>query len=221
MQMRGQVGVTTDEVDRKLHAFMLARDLYPSPLNYKGFPKSVCTSVNNVVCHGIPDTRPLADGDIVNVDVTVYTRAGYHGDSSRTFLVGDVDEPGRAVVRAAHDAMMRAIDACRPGEPVNVIGNAIEDHVQALGFSTNRIFCGHGINRDFHTDPLVHHCRNNDMRRLEPGMVFTIEPIVNQGTTRVWHWADGWTIATLDGARSAQFEHMVLITDRGVDVLTA
>lgn len=216
-----EVGRTADEIDTLVHEFIVARDMYPSPLNYRGFPKSLCTSVNNVVCHGIPNMRPLADGDIVNVDVTVFTRAGYHGDSSRTFLVGNVDEKGRTLTQCAYDAMMRAVEACKPGEPISIIGKTIETYIEKRGYSSNRNFCGHGINRDFHAEPMIQHCRNNDRRRMEPGMVFTIEPIVNQGTHKVQFWSDNWTVVTADGGRSAQFEHMVLVTDKGVDILTA
>lgn len=214
-------GVTTDELDRICHEACIARGGYPSPLHYKGFPKSLCTSVNEVICHGIPDDRPLRDGDIVNCDVTIYL-GGVHGDCNATFLVGDVDEAGRDLVRVTREAMWRGIEAVRPGVPVNVIGRAIQEHAEAHGFGVVRAFVGHGIGEEFHTAPSVpHYFDPNADTLLEPGMTFTIEPMITEGSWELGRiWADGWTAPTRDRSRCAQFEHTVLVTTGGVEVLT-
>jgi methionyl aminopeptidase len=213
-------GVTTDEIDRVAHDAHLARHVYPSPLGYKGYPKSVCTSVNEVICHGIPDDRPLADGDIVNVDVTVFTD-GVHGDTSATFLVGRVDPVSRRLVRTTSECLDLAIDAVRPGAPLNDIGRAIESHAHSQGFNVVRSFVGHGIGEVFHGPPQVpHYYEPAATTIMEPGMVFTIEPMITIGDIRPVIWDDDWTAVTADGSPSAQFEHTVLVTDTGVDVLT-
>jgi methionyl aminopeptidase len=213
-------GVTTDEIDRVAHEAHVRRDAYPSPLGYKGFPKSVCTSVNEVICHGIPDDRPLVDGDIVNVDVTVYVD-GVHGDTSATFLVGRVDPVSRHLVRTTRECLDLAVDAVAPGEPLNVIGRAIETHAHAEGLNVVRSFVGHGIGEVFHGPPQVpHYFEPTATTIMEPGMVFTIEPMITIGDIRPIIWDDGWTAVTADGSRTAQFEHTVLVTDTGVDVLT-
>jgi methionyl aminopeptidase len=217
-------GVTTEEIDAFCHDEAIRRDAYPSPLNYGGaaspFPKSLCTSVNEVICHGIPDDRPLRDGDIVNFDVTLY-REGVHGDTNATFFVGAVDDQSRRLVTVTRDCLARAIDAVRPGRPINVIGQAIQSHAEANGFSVVRDFVGHGIGEQFHTDLQIchyYHPRLTDI--IEPGMTFTIEPMINVGTWRARMWSDGWTAVTADGRRTAQFEHTILVTDDGAEILT-
>jgi methionyl aminopeptidase len=213
-------GVTTDELDRISHDAHVARNVYPSPLGYKGFPKSVCTSVNEVICHGIPDDRPLAEGDIVNVDVTVYVD-GVHGDTSATFLVGRVDPVSKHLVRTTSECLDLAIEAVRPGAPLHDIGRAIETHAHEEGFNVVRSFVGHGIGQVFHGPPQVpHYYEPAATTIMEPGMVFTIEPMITIGDIRPVIWDDGWTAVTADGSRSAQFEHTVLVTYTGVDVLT-
>ncbi|CAN8066719.1 unnamed protein product [Agarophyton chilense] len=213
-------GIVTDQIDAVVHEETVKRGAYPSPLNYNGFPKSCCTSINEVVCHGIPDTTALVNGDIINVDVTVYYD-GYHGDCSETFLVGDVDERGKKLVRVTHECLEKAIEICKPGLPVKRIGGVIEEHAKRHGFTVVRNFCGHGVNSIFHTTPHVMHFKNNDPAGiLQPGVTFTIEPMINEGTHRNVTWPDDWTTTTLDGKRSAQFEHTLLITDEGVERLT-
>ncbi|KAI0557280.1 Methionyl aminopeptidase [Gracilaria domingensis] len=213
-------GVLTDQIDAVVHDETVKRGAYPSPLNYNRFPKSCCTSINEVVCHGIPDSTALSDGDIINIDVTVYYN-GFHGDCSETFLVGEVDDVGRKLVRVTHECLEKAIDICKPGLPVKKIGGVIEDHARRNGFSVVRNFCGHGVNSVFHTTPNVMHFRNNEAAGiLKPGVTFTIEPMINEGTHRNIIWPDDWTATTLDGKRSAQFEHTLLITDNGVERLT-
>jgi methionyl aminopeptidase len=213
-------GVTTDELDALCHAETVAAGAYPSPLNYHGYPKSLCTSLNEVVCHGIPDDRRLADGDIVNLDVTVY-REGVHGDTNATFMVGQVDDESRRLVRVTRQCLALAIDAVRPGLPVNVIGRAISAHADEHGFGVVREFVGHGIGEQFHTGFQVpHHYLPGLQTMLEPGMVFTIEPMITMGGWRTRMWSDGWTAVTMDGRRTAQFEHTVLVTDDGCEILT-
>jgi methionyl aminopeptidase len=213
-------GVTTDELDRVSHEAHVARGVYPSPLGYRGFPKSVCTSVNEVICHGIPDDRPLADGDIVNVDVTVYVD-GVHGDTNATFLVGRVDARSKRLVQVTRECLDHGIAAVRPGAPVSDIGRAIEHHAHTNGFFVVRTFVGHGIGEVFHGPPQVPHYHEPSARTvLEPGMTFTIEPMITMGSIDPVIWDDGWTAVTADGSRTAQFEHTVLVTETGVDVLT-
>jgi methionyl aminopeptidase len=217
-------GVTTDELDRLCHEAVLARGAYPSPLAYGGpdnpFPKSICTSVNEVICHGIPDDRPLRDGDIVNLDVTVF-REGVHGDTNATFAVGDIDPESARLVTVTRDCLALAIDAARPGQPLNVIGQAIQAHAEANGFGVVRDFVGHGVGRQFHTGFSVpHYYDPRATTILEPGMVFTIEPMITAGSWRVRMWPDGWTAVTADQRRTAQFEHTVLVTDAGGEILT-
>ncbi|MCH8612740.1 type I methionyl aminopeptidase [Arsenicicoccus dermatophilus] len=215
-------GVTTDEIDRAVHEFVVAAGAYPSPLGYKGFPKSLCTSVNEVICHGIPDDRPLQDGDIVNLDVTVYLD-GVHGDTDATYLVGDVDEESRLLVERTHEAMMRGIKAARPGREVNVIGRVIESYAKRFGYGVVRDYTGHGIGTEFHSGLIVPHYdaapRYDTV--IEPGMTFTVEPMLTLGGDDDWElWDDGWTVVTADGSRSAQFEHTVVITETGAEILT-
>ena len=214
-------GVTTDELDAVAHEFMLDHGAYPSPLGYKGFPKSVCTSVNEVVCHGIPDGRPLEDGDIVNIDVTAYI-GGVHGDTDATYLVGDVDEESRLLVERTHEAMMRGIRAARPGRQINVIGRVIESYAKRFGYGVVRDFTGHGIGLEFHSGLIVPHydAAPHYETVIEPGMTFTVEPMLNLGTPEWDMWDDGWTVVTRDRRRSAQFEHTIVITEDGFEILT-
>ena len=215
-----QPGVTTDELDALAHEESVRNGAYPSPLNYNGFPKSLCTSVNEVVCHGIPDDRALGDGDIVNLDVTVY-REGVHGDTNATFFVGRVDSASRTLVDVTRDCLARAIDVVRPGVAVNEIGRAIQAHAEANGFGVVREFVGHGIGEQFHTGFQVPHYYIPALTTpLEAGMVFTIEPMITMGAWQTRVWDDGWTAVTLDGRRTAQFEHTVLVTDDGCEILT-
>jgi methionyl aminopeptidase len=214
-------GVTTDELDRVAHEFMLDHGAYPSTLGYKSFPKSVCTSVNEVICHGIPDARPLEEGDIVNIDVTAYI-GGVHGDTDATYCVGEVDEESRLLVERTHEAMMRGIKAARPGRQINVIGRVIESYAKRFGYGVVRDFTGHGIGREFHSGLIIPHydAAPNYAKLIEPGMTFTIEPMLNLGTPEWEMWDDRWTVVTKDRRRSAQFEHTILITEDGNEILT-
>jgi methionyl aminopeptidase len=214
-------GVTTDELDAIAHEACIARGSYPSPLNYHGFPKAICTSVNEVILHGIPDSRALAAGDIVSVDVTIYLD-GVHGDCCATYAVGEVDEASRRLLRVAEACLREGIRAVRPGRPVSDIGRAVQAHAEAAGYGVVRSFCGHGVGEDFHGEPQVLHYydpRAGD--RMEEGMTFTVEPMITAGTHRHVLWPDGWTAVTADGRRAAQFEHTVLVTREGAEVLTA
>jgi methionyl aminopeptidase len=213
-------GISTDELDRIGHEAMVAAGAYPSTLNYRGYPKSLCSSVNEVICHGIPDSRRLQDGDIVNIDVTAFIE-GVHGDTSATFLVGDVDERSAALVATTRAAMHAGIDVVRPGARVHEIGRAIEAVALPEGYSVVREFIGHGIGEQFHTSlqiPHYHDPRHDTV--LEPGMTFTIEPMINVGSAALEMWDDDWTVVTRDLQRSAQFEHTVLVTDDGHELLT-
>jgi methionyl aminopeptidase len=213
-------GVTTEEIDAYVHDLYIERDAYPSPLNYHGYPKSLCTSVNEVICHGIPDSRVLLNGDIVNLDVTAYVD-GVHGDTNATFYVGDVDPVSRRLTEVTEECMWHGIEAVAPGRPLSDIGKAIEQHAKQHRYGVVRAFIGHGIGEQFHTDVQVFHYyepRANMIMR--PGMTFTIEPMITLGTWQHRMWDDGWTAVTTDGKRTAQYEHTVLVTDAGVDVLT-
>jgi methionyl aminopeptidase len=213
-------GVTTEELDVIAHEAYVERGAYPSPLNYHGFPKSICTSVNEVICHGIPDSRPLADGDIVNLDITAYI-GGVHGDTNATFLVGDVEESSRRLVTVTRECLDLAIEAVRPGRPISDLGHAIERHASAHHYGVVRAFVGHGIGEQFHIEPSVPHYFNPAAATvMEPGMTFTIEPMITIGSPREKVWSDHWTAVTVDGSRTAQFEHMLVVTDDGVEVLT-
>ena len=213
-------GVRTDEVDRVVHEFLLDHDAYPSTLGYKGFPKSCCTSLNEVICHGIPDSTVIEDGDIVNIDVTAFID-GVHGDTNATFLAGDVDEESRLLVERTREATQRAIRAVRPGRELNVVGRVIESYARRFGYGVVRDFTGHGIGRSFHSGLVVLHYDAPDVTTvLEPGMTFTIEPMVTLGSIDYDIWDDGWTVVTKDRSRTAQFEHTVLVTADGVEVLT-
>ena len=214
-------GVTTDELDRIGHEFLLDQGAYPSTLGYRGFPKSLCTSVNEVICHGIPDGRVVEDGDIVNIDITAYVD-GVHGDTNATFLSGDVDEESRLLVERTEEALHRAIKAVRPGRYVNVLGRVIESYAKRFGYGVVRDFTGHGIGTAFHSGLIVPHYDAAPMYDIliEPGMTFTIEPMINLGTHEWDMWDDGWTVVTRDGRASAQFEHTLLVTDDGAEILT-
>ena len=214
-------GVTTDTLDRIGHEFMLDHGAYPSTLGYRHYPKSLCTSVNEVICHGIPDDRPLEDGDIVNIDITAFID-GVHGDTDATYLCGEVDEESRLLVERTHEAMMRGIRAAVPGREINVIGRVIQSYAKRFGYGVVRDFTGHGIGTAFHSGLVVPHYdaapRYNTV--IEPGMTFTIEPMLNLGTPEWDMWGDSWTVVTKDRRRSAQFEHTLLITETGAEILT-
>lgn len=213
-------GMTTDKLDSIVHDKTIAFGGYPSPLNYRGFPKSVCTSVNEIICHGIPDSRPLAHGDIVNVDVTVFLD-GVHGDMSVTFAVGDIDDYSKLLVRETRNALYRGIEAVKPGVAIFEIGRAIETHARKYNLGVVREFIGHGIGEEFHGALQIPHYYDGRARTiLEEGMTFTIEPMLTLGDPALGVWDDDWTAATLDGRRSAQFEHMLVVTADGCEILT-
>ena len=214
-------GVTTDEIDAVGHAFLMDHGAYPSTLGYKGFPKSLCTSVNEVVCHGIPDARRLEDGDIVNIDITAFVD-GVHGDTDATYLCGDVDEESRLLVERTREAMMRGIRAAVPGRQINVIGRVIESYARRFGYGVVREFTGHGIGTAFHSGLIVPHYDAAPAydTLIEPGMTFTVEPMLNLGSAGWEMWDDGWTVVTADRRRSAQFEHTLLVTEDGPEILT-
>jgi len=214
-------GVTTDEIDRVVHEACIERSCYPSPLNYYQFPKSVCTSVNEVICHGIPDYREIKNGDIVNVDVTTFTR-GYHGDLNETFLVGNVDDDGVKLVNTAYECLRKASNMIKPGTLYRDLGTVIHKTAAAQKCSVVRTYCGHGIGSLFHTAPNVPHYHKNKAKGImKPGHVFTIEPMINLGGPGDVTWGDHWTAVTTDGKRSAQFEHTFLVTKDGYEILTA
>jgi methionyl aminopeptidase len=213
-------GVTTDELDRVGHEFLISHDAYPSTLGYRRYPKSLCTSVNEVICHGIPDDTVVADGDIVNVDITAFI-GGVHGDTNATFLAGDVPQESRLLVERTHEAMMRGIRAVVPGRPLNVIGRVIESYARRFGYGVVRDFTGHGIGTTFHSGLVVPHFDDPEAdMTIETGMTFTIEPMLTLGTIDYEIWPDNWTVLTADGKRTAQFEHTLLVTADGAEILT-
>jgi methionyl aminopeptidase len=213
-------GVSTDELDRIGHEFLCDHGAYPSTLGYKGFPKSLCSSVNEVVCHGIPDARRIEDGDIVNIDITAYIH-GVHGDTNATFLAGDVAEETRLLVERTREALDRAIRAVRPGRRMNVIGRVIESYAKRFGYGVVREFTGHGIGTSFHSGLIIpHYDEPRFDEEIRAGMTFTIEPMLNLGTHEWVMWEDHWTVVTADGRPSAQFEHTLLVTADGAEVLT-
>jgi len=213
-------GVTTEEIDKAVHEYIISQDAYPSPLNYYSFPRSCCTSVNEIICHGIPDTRALEEGDIVNLDISVY-KDGYHGDLNETFLVGKVSESSKLLVKTTFESLQKAIEYCKPGAMYREIGNIISNVVEPKGLSVVRSYTGHGIGTMFHCAPQVPHYRNNKaVGFMKVGHVFTIEPMINQGSYKDFTWKDKWTSSTTDGQRSAQFEHTILITEKGCELLT-
>jgi len=213
-------GVTTDELDRIGHEFLTGHGAYPSTLGYRGYPKSLCTSLNEVICHGIPDDTVIADGDIVNVDITAFI-GGVHGDTNATFLAGNVDAESRLLVERTHEAMMRGIRAVAPGRPLNAVGRVIESYARRFGYGVVRDFTGHGIGTTFHSGLIVPHFDDPSVSVImEPGMTFTIEPMLTLGTIDFDMWPDGWTVVTKDHKRTAQFEHTVLVTADGHEILT-
>ncbi|GAB7357171.1 hypothetical protein MBLNU459_g8162t1 [Dothideomycetes sp. NU459] len=217
-------GVTSDYIDEVVHKACVARDSYPSPLNYYNFPKSVCTSINEVICHGIPDQRVLQDGDIVNIDVTLYHN-GFHGDINETYYIGDkalADPEAVRVVETARECLDKAIEIAKPGTAFKDYGAVIEKYAKSKDCSTVKAYCGHGINTQFHCAPNVpHYAKNKAIGQAKPGMCFTIEPMICLGTYKEKTWPDNWTSVTIDGRWSAQFEHTILVTDDGIEVLTA
>ncbi|MEU9885363.1 type I methionyl aminopeptidase [Sphaerisporangium sp. NPDC051011] len=213
-------GVTTDELDRIGHEFLCDHDAYPSTLGYRGYPKSLCTSINEVICHGIPDDTVLRDGDIVNIDITAYI-GGVHGDTDATYLVGEVDEESRLLVERTREAMMRAIKAVAPGRRLNIVGRVISAYAKRFGYGVVRDFTGHGISTSFHSGLIVPHYDDPSLSvTLVPGMTFTIEPMLTLGAIEYDVWPDGWTAVTKDRRRTAQFEHTILVTDSGSEILT-
>ncbi|MBF8190871.1 type I methionyl aminopeptidase [Nonomuraea sp. K274] len=215
-----QPGVTTDELDRIGHEFLIDHGAYPSTLGYKAYPKSLCTSINEVICHGIPDDTVLREGDIVNVDITGYI-GGVHGDTDATYLVGEVDEESRLLVERTREAMMRAIRAVAPGRQLNVVGRVIEAYAKRFGYGVVRDFTGHGIGTSFHSGLMVPHYDDPSLRvELVPGMTFTIEPMLTLGTIDYDIWPDKWTAVTKDRKRTAQFEHTIVVTETGSEILT-
>lgn len=213
-------GVTTDELDRIGHDYLLDHGAYPSTLGYRGFPKSLCTSVNEVICHGIPDARPLADGDIVKIDLTAYLD-GVHGDNCATFFCGQVDEESRLLSERTEEALVRAIRAVKPGRQVNVIGRVIEKYAARFGYGVVRDYTGHGVHTAFHSGLIIpHYDASYYDTVLRPGMTFTIEPMITTGTHEWELWDDGWTVVTADGSRCAQFEHTIVVTEDGAEILT-
>ncbi|MPY11116.1 type I methionyl aminopeptidase [Arthrobacter bussei] len=214
-------GVTTDFLDRIGHEFILDHGAYPSTLGYRGFPKSLCSSLNEVICHGIPDSTELRDGDILNIDITAY-KDGVHGDTNHTFCIGDVDEESRLLVERTRESLARAIRAVAPGREINVIGRTIQSYAKRFGYGVVRDFTGHGVGEAFHTGLIIPHYDAAPAynRVIEPGMVFTIEPMLTLGTIDWTMWADDWTVVTKDRKRTAQFEHTLVVTDRGAEILT-
>lgn len=216
-----QPGVETAELDRICHNYIVdVQKAIPAPLNYRGFPKSICTSINHQVCHGIPGDRRLKKGDIINIDITVI-KDGYHGDTSKMFFVGEPSIQARRLVRITYECMWEGIRSVRPGNRLGDIGHAIQRHAEANHFSVVREYCGHGIGREFHEDPQVlHYGRPGSGMPLEPGMIFTVEPMINAGRKDIKLLPDQWTVVTRDHSLSAQWEHTVLVTDTGYEVLT-
>jgi methionyl aminopeptidase len=213
-------GATTDDIDAVVHEFLCDHGAYPSTLGYRGFPKSCCTSLNEVVCHGIPDSTVIEEGDICNIDVTAFIH-GVHGDTNATFLAGEVSEEARLLVERTHEATMRAIKAVRPGRQLNVIGRVIEAYAKRFGYGVVREYTGHGVGPYFHGTPTVlHYDAPSVTTQIKPGMTFTIEPMITLGTAKNETWDDGWTVTTLDRNLTAQFEHTLVVTDEGAEILT-
>ena len=214
-------GVTTDELDRIGHEFLLDHGAYPSTLGYRGFPKSLCTSLNEVICHGIPDSTVLAEGDIVNIDITAFI-GGVHGDNNATFAVGEIAQEDADLIERTREALARGIAAVKPGREVNIIGRVIEKYAARFGYGVVRDFTGHGVGESFHSGLIIPHYDSAPEYStvIEPGMVFTIEPMLTLGTHEWVMWDDGWTVLTRDGSRTAQFEHTLLVTETGTEILT-
>jgi methionyl aminopeptidase len=214
-------GVTTDELDRIGHEFVISQGAYPSTLGYRGFPKSLCSSINEVICHGIPDDTTLQEGDIINIDITAF-KDGFHGDSNVTFMVGDVAPEVRLLVERTHEAMMRGINAALPGRSVNIIGRAIETYAKRFEYGVVRDFTGHGVGEAFHSGLVIPHYDSAPHYddEIKVGMVFTIEPMLTLGTHEWDIWSDDWTVVTKDHSITAQFEHTIVITEDGPEILT-
>jgi len=214
-------GITTDALDRIGHDYMIDHGAYPSTLGYRGFPKSICTSINEVICHGIPDDQVLQDGDILNVDITAYI-GGVHGDNNATFGVGQVSEESQLLIERTREALARGIKAVKPGREVNVIGRVIEKYASRFGYGSVRDYTGHGVGEAFHSGLIIPHYDSAPLYNtiIEPGMVFTIEPMLTLGTIEADVWDDGWTVVTKDRKRTAQFEHTIVVTETGAEVLT-
>lgn len=213
-------GVTTDEIDRVVHEFLCDHGAYPSTLGYRGYPKSCCTSLNEVICHGIPDTTVIKDGDILNVDVTAYIH-GVHGDTNSTFLIGDVDEESRLLVQRTKEMLDRAIAVVAPGRQINVIGRVIEAYAKRFGYGVVEDFTGHGVHTVFHSGLIIPHYDDPGATTImEAGMTFTIEPMITLGSIDYDVWSDDWTITTKDKLRTAQFEHTLAVTETGAEILT-
>ncbi|MEO0067481.1 MAG: hypothetical protein RJB63_606 [Actinomycetota bacterium] len=214
-------GVTTDELDRIGHEFVLSQGAYPSTLGYRGFPKSLCSSINEVICHGIPDDTVLQDGDIINIDITAF-KDGFHGDSNVTFLVGNVAPEVKDLVERTHEAMMRGINAALPGRSINIIGRAIETYAKRFNYGVVRDFTGHGVGEAFHSGLVIPHYDSapHYADEIKVGMVFTIEPMLTLGTHEWDMWSDDWTVVTKDRSITAQFEHTIVITEDGPEILT-
>jgi methionyl aminopeptidase len=213
-------GTTHERLDELAHEFLIARGAYPSTLGYRGFAKSICTSLNECICHGIPDDTVLEDGDILNIDITAYFE-GMHGDTNRMYLVGDVAEESRLLVERTYEATMRGIKAAKPGRQVNVIGRVIEKYASRFGYESVRVYTGHGVGRSFHSGLIIPHYdtdRFTDV--IEPGMIFTVEPMLVTGSQDWEQWDDDWTVVTRDGSRCAQFEHTIVIREDGPEILT-
>lgn len=214
-----KVGITTDAIDEYVHNQCIEHNSYPSTLNYRGYPKSVCTSVNNVTAHGIPDSRPLQDGDIINVDITIFY-GGFHGDCSKTFLIGDVDDKGKELVTISEECLNAGIRECGPSVPFKEIGRAIKKHAENNKLTVLPTILGHGIGSYFHGPPDIYHTLNRYPGVMKPGMTFTVEPALSQGGKGIYVLPDKWTVVTADGARTAQAEHTILITEDGPLILT-
>jgi methionyl aminopeptidase len=215
-----KAGATTDDIDAVVHEFLCDHGAYPSTLGYRGFPKSCCTSLNEVICHGIPDSTVIEEGDICNIDVTAYI-GGVHGDTNATFLAGEVSEEARLLVERTHEATMRAIKAVKPGRALNVIGRVIESYAKRFGYGVVRDFTGHGVGPHFHGAPTVLHYEEPNIGTLiEPGMTFTIEPMITLGSIDYDVWPDDWTVTTKDKSLTAQFEHTLVVTEDGAEILT-
>lgn len=213
-------GVTTDYLDQVGHEFLISQNAYPSTLGYRGFPKSLCTSMNEVICHGIPDDTVLEDGDLINIDISAYID-GVHGDTNGTVLVGNAPEELKLLVERTREAMMRGIRAALPGRQVNIIGRAIEAYARRFGYGVVREFTGHGVGTSFHTGLIIPHYDEPEYDTvIEPGMIFTVEPMITLGSADWDMWEDGWTVTTKDKKYTAQFEHTILITENGPEILT-
>ena len=213
-------GISTDQIDKVCYEFINSHEAYSAPLYYRGFPKSCCTSVNHVVCHGIPSIKQLSDGDIINIDVTSIVN-GWHGDTSRMFCVGEVSVKGKNLISTTYESMMKAISIVKNGVYLGDIGEIIQKHVEEKGFSVVRDFCGHGIGKIFHMPPnILHYGKKGEGNKIEAGMIFTIEPMVNEGFYDTKMLMDGWTAVTKDKKLSAQFEHTIGVTNDGVEIFT-